>query len=96
MAALHTVDDSVRLGEAWGRSNDGAMAVRRHPEPDRRLERNCAVLGNLVRVGEEVQAQVLAAQAVVVVPRQLQRPTAVVVLSRGTRVLGVGLVAVIV
>ena len=80
----------------------GAEAVREHPmhvvhpEPERRLERHHGVLRHRLRALQPVEADALARRPVVVVPRDLQRPTAVVLRPRGARPLWEPCVAVVV
>ena len=67
-----------------------------HPEPERRLERDHAVLRDPVRVPEPVEADAPPRRPVVVVPRDLQRAAPVVLLPRRARPLPVAPVAVVV
>jgi hypothetical protein len=65
-----------------------------HPEPERRLERDHGVLRHGVRVPEPVEADALSCRPVVVVPRDLQGASSVVLLPRGARPLCVARVTV--
>ena len=95
------VDASLDFGRLFAITLDGAIdppgggteALAQHrpdilvPEPQRRLERNHGVPRHRLGGPQTVEADGLPRRAVVVVPRQLEWPSAVVHLVRVARVL---------
>lgn len=91
VALERTVDGSD--GRTEPLTHDGVHVV--HPEPQSRFEGDDHVGGDRVRRIQPIEPDALTGGAVVVVPRQLQRSAAVVVLSGRAWVLGVARIAVV-